>query len=123
MRALLDVVPYLGKRCRICRCGNPACRKWLLTNSKKGHHFCGDSCKQRYHYHCVPGKREKKKAYMRKLRDDAKKRARLLKRWPPKGGSAGSGPRPGSPRANPSPRCAGRFSGTPGSYPLFSMWH
>ncbi len=79
VRALLDLVPYLGKRPRIRRCAETGCRKWFFAAKREDRQWCSPNCRQR-HYDSDPEMRKSKKLYMRKYRADEKKREESRKR-------------------------------------------
>jgi hypothetical protein len=71
VRDLLDLVPYLGKPPRVRRCAE--CKAWFFAAKKNDQQYCDGVCRQ-HRYDSSPEMRESKKLYMRKYREDEKKR-------------------------------------------------
>jgi len=67
---LLKLVPYLGNRSRLRRCGE--CGEWFFAAKREDQQWCSGNCRQR-HYDSDPERRAKKKIDMRKHRLKEKK--------------------------------------------------
>ena len=82
VRVLLDLLPLDGKMHRIRRCAEPSCKKWFFAATRGDQRFCSENCRKR-HYDSDPKNRENKKRYMRRHRENKRKREERAKnaRW------------------------------------------